>query len=175
MLGIGVSYNSAGNKLFLIQQAYVLDLLTEFDMQNCNPSATPEATEILTKAQALASSDVERAEVKDFPMGRLVGKLSFLAQTTRPDIQKPTSTLASFLHGFGPKAVTHGRRILRYLKGTANMGILYERTSNGRRSPSGTEFYETYCFADASFACDPDSRRSRSGGVILQALGAVVW
>ena len=175
ILGIGVKYNSSGSKLFLSQQAYVTEILREFGMLDAKPVPTPEVCQELSKAEALAANDEEREAVKDFPMGRLVGKLSFLSQTTRPDIQKATSTLASFLHGYGPKVVTAANRVLRYLRGTITMGILYERTAKGPRSRNGTVYYRTYFFADASFACDPDSRRSRSGGVIIQALGAVIW
>ena len=58
--------------------------------------------------------------------------------------------------------LTAARRVLRYLKGTINYGIKYEKSGNARLTG----------YSDASWA---DDRRSTSGNVFLLANGPVSW
>ncbi len=61
--------------------------------------------------------------------------------------------------------LTAVKRILRYLKGTVNLALKYER------SESGT----LVGFSDADWAGDQDDRRSTTGNIFLLSEGAVSW
>ncbi|WVY89510.1 hypothetical protein V8G54_035024 [Vigna mungo] len=57
------------------------------------------------------------------------------------------------------------KRILRYLKGTTELGIFYKKGGNTN----------VLAYSDSDFAGDLDDRRSTSGSVFLLGFGAVSW
>jgi hypothetical protein len=57
------------------------------------------------------------------------------------------------------------RRVLRYVKGTLNEGILYKKNGDCR----------LVGFCDVDYAGDHDTRRSTTGYVFMLGWGAVVW
>ena len=70
-----------------------------------------------------------------------------------------------FLEG-GKKVPREGvKRVLRYLKGTVNVGLMYEK---------GADF-PVHGYSDASHGDDVDTRKGRAGYVFLSAGAAVSW
>ena len=88
-----------------------------------------------------------------------------LSICTRPDITYSVSNLARFSQHPTREHWTGVKRLLRYLKGTADLGILYTREKSG----------ELRGYTDADWGGDQDSRISTSGYVFLRAGGAVSW
>ncbi len=86
---------------------------------------------------------------------------------TRPDItySLTVSNLARFSQHPTREHWTGVKRLLRYLKRTADLGILYTREKSG----------ELRGYTDSDWGGDQDSRRSTSGYVFLRAGGAVSW
>jgi hypothetical protein len=109
-----------------------------------------------------------------FEMRRIVGKLNFLAGSTRPDIAYATHQIARFVSN--PK-VEHGKAIewlTRYLIATRDYGYFVQ--------PDGAKDVEIY--VDADFAgnwdpelagLDPDTAKSRHGFVITYMDVPVLW
>ena len=90
-------------------------------MENCKPVPTLVATG--TKL----SKDDEGSDVNPTLFKRLVGSLMYLT-TTRSDIMQGVSLISRFMET--PKD-THwrvGKRILRYIFGTRDCGIMYAST-----------------------------------------------
>jgi hypothetical protein len=110
----------------------------------------------------------------DFNYRSAVGKLNYLAQTTRPDIMYATHQIAKY--SSDPRE-PHGEAILylvRYLKRTRDLGIRFK--------PDPEKGFECYCDADFSgnwnkqFASvDPSTSKSRSGWVVFYAGCPVCW
>ncbi len=102
----------------------------------------------------------------DFNYRSAVGKLNYLAQTTRPDIMYATHQVAKY--SSDPRQ-SHGEAILylvRYLKKTRDIGLKF--------TPDPTKGFECYCDSDFSglwnkeFApVDPSTAKSRSGWISL--------
>ncbi|XP_068319696.1 secreted RxLR effector protein 161-like [Pyrus communis] len=57
------------------------------------------------------------------------------------------------------------KRVLRYLKGTVNFGLVYKK--------GGEE--ELFGYTDSDYAGDQDDRKSTSGYVFMLSSGAVFW
>ena len=103
-----------------------------------------------------------------------VGKLNYLAQTTRPDIMYATHQVAKY--SSDPRH-SHGEAILylvRYLKKTRDLGIRFK--------PNPGKGFECYCDADFSgnwnkqfAAVDPSTSKSRSGWIVFYAGCPVCW
>jgi len=104
----------------------------------------------------------------------IVGKLNYLAQTTRPDIMYATHQIAKY--SADPRK-PHGDAILylvRYLKNTRDIGLRFK--------PDPTKMIECYC--DADFLGnwnrelahnDPSTAKSRSGWIIFYAGYPITW
>ena len=104
----------------------------------------------------------EDEEALDQPLYQsVVGSLMYLATCTRPDIAYAVGMLARFSSKPNQSHWTAAKRVLRYLRGTVNFGILY-------RGESGVLGY-----SDADWAGDADDRKSTSGYMFLIAGGPV--
>lgn len=57
------------------------------------------------------------------------------------------------------------KRILKYLKGTIDYGIIFE--ANQKRI--------SLCYSDSDYASDPETRRSTSGNVFMLGTSAISW
>jgi hypothetical protein len=111
---------------------------------------------------------------QSFDYRSAVGKLNYLAQTTRPDIMYATHQVAKYS---SDSRQTHGEAILylvRYLKRTRDLGLSFK--------PSQDKGFECYCDADFSgnwnkaFAhVDPSTAKSRSGWIVFYAGCPVCW
>jgi len=110
----------------------------------------------------------------NFNYRSIVGKLNYVAQTTRPDIMYATHQVAKY--SSDPRK-SHGEAILylvRYLKKTRDYGLKFK--------PDPEKGFECYCDADfsgnwnRSFArVDPSTSKSRSGCIVFYAGCPVCW
>jgi hypothetical protein len=132
-------------------------------MENCKAVDTPIAT---------GSSDFMipfdgKATKEDITLyGSIIGSEMYLAVHTRPDIAYAVSLLSRFLANPSPRHVAAAKRVLQYLQGTKNLGIVY----GGDRNDSYTRLHG-YC--DADYAGDKSTRKSVSGNLYLFAGGVV--
>jgi hypothetical protein len=104
----------------------------------------------------------------DFNYRSAVGKLNYLAQTTRPDIMYATHQIAKY--SSDPRQ-SHGEAIfylVRYLKKTCDLGLKFK--------PDPEKGFECYCDADFSgnwnkafSPVDPSTAKSRSSWIIFYA------
>lgn len=84
--------------------------------------------------------------------------------STRPDITHAVSLLSQFNENPGLNHWKAAKRVLRYLKGTKSMKLVFEKT---RKKLEG--------FADADWGNDADDRRSYTGYFFKLANAAVIW
>ncbi|KAM2961184.1 hypothetical protein FF1_030791 [Malus domestica] len=117
-LGLGVLQTD--NYIFLHQKKYAKTLLEKFGLRDCKPVATPLAmNEKLTK--------VDGSDLADETLYRqMVGSLLYLT-ATRPYIMFAASLLARFMHNPTKKHMGTAKRVLRYIQGTVNYGVVYEK------------------------------------------------
>jgi hypothetical protein len=103
-----------------------------------------------------------------------IGKLNYLAQTTRPDIMYPMHQIAKY--SSEPRQ-SHGEAILylvRYLKKTRNLGL--------KLKPDPKKGFNCYCGTDFSgnwnteyAPVDPSTAKSRSGWIIFYPGCPISW
>jgi hypothetical protein len=106
------------------QKRLIEELLKLVDFEECKPVATPMDPSIYKN---LMLDSEEDEEVVDFPYREVVGKLLFLLNT-RPDLSFAVGVLARFFSTFKRKHVVAVKRVLRYLKGTIDFGLVYTKT-----------------------------------------------
>ncbi|XP_062014728.1 secreted RxLR effector protein 161-like [Rosa rugosa] len=83
----------------------------------------------------------------------------------RPDLMFSISLISRYMERPTELHTQAAKKILRYLKGTAELGIAYRR--GGEEKLVG--------FADSDYAGDIDDRKSTSGYVFMLGTGAVSW
>jgi len=100
----------------------------------------------------------------EVPYRELIGALMYLSVGTRPDITHAVSYLSQFNSCYTEAHWKAAKRVLRYLKGTNNVGLVYSCSSN---PPT--------MFTDADWGnCNLD-RKSYTGHVFMMSGGAVSW
>eukprot|EP00253_Pinus_taeda_P024360 PITA_24360 len=155
---LGVEVWQAENHIFLSQSKYAKNLVDKFRMQDCKPATTPMEPGLKLSAQS--SSPL----VDETLFRQLVGNLIYLT-ATKPDISFAVSYISRFMSA--PKA-DHwiaAKRVLRYVHGTSDYGLLYTRSSDPILSG----------YTDSDWAGSVDDRKSTAGYVFSLGSGAVTW
>ena len=165
---LGVRIERRENNSFKLSQPGLIDkVLKASDMESSNSTITPSLTTPLGK-------DTEGEpyhESWEYP--QIIGMLMFLSTNSRPDIAFAVNQCARFTHC--PKA-SHAlavKRILRYLKGTKDKGMILTPFDDLRVD----------CYVDADFAGqyqsedhqDPTCVKSRSGYLITFLGCPLLW
>ncbi|CAL2260341.1 unnamed protein product [Prunus armeniaca] len=108
------------SSIFIHQRKYASSLLNKFGLTDCKPVSTPlVTTENLIKDDGSGAADEENYR-------KLVGSLLYLT-ATRPDVMYAASLLARYMHGPSNKHYGTAKRVLRYVKGTLDYGLMYEK------------------------------------------------
>jgi hypothetical protein len=100
----------------------------------------------------------------------VVGSLLWLAGSTRPDLSHAVNLTARYLTKANENHVHGVKRILRYLRGTSNVGLLIVPTID---RTNDDVVPEVYC--DADWAGDKTNRRSTSGCILTVNGCPVSW
>ena len=87
----------------------------------------------------------------------------YLKVSTRPDIAFSVNNLARFNSNPQKEHWTALKRILRYLKGTTSIGILYKHDGSDK----------CVGYSDADWAGDPSDRKSTSGYIFMFSDGPI--
>lgn len=157
-LGMRIQYNMEEGTLRLNQAKYISALLKRFGMDNCKPAMTPlDANQKLTRKK-------DNEEATQHPYRELIGCLTYLMLSTRPDISIAVNFLSRFQSGATDEHWCHLKRVLRYLQGTKHLCLEYRRN---------TDADPLVGFADADWGSDMDDRRSTSG-YVFQVYGSTV-
>ncbi|VVT58406.1 uncharacterized protein SAPINGB_P006190 [Magnusiomyces paraingens] len=138
---------------------YIFDMLEEFGMQNCSSVKTPLPTRDL-------SDFSESDSATDASMYRsIIGKLIYAANCARPDLAVAVSFLCRYMQS--PKSIhmEAAKHTLRYLKGTAELGLEYR----------AQKVYKLVGYSDADYAQDKQDRKSFTGYVFILSGGPITW
>ncbi|KAL5583327.1 hypothetical protein UlMin_015769 [Ulmus minor] len=155
---LGIEVKSATDSLLLSQKKYIADLLKKSKMDEAKPLPTPMVSNL-----KLTSTDGDPI-TNGTEYRSIVGALQYIT-ITRPEIAYSVNRVCQFMQNpltVHWKAV---KRILRYLKGTMDEGILIRR--------SKTLALTGYC--DADWGNDLDNRRSTTGYCIYLGNSLVSW
>ncbi|XP_052203974.1 secreted RxLR effector protein 161-like [Diospyros lotus] len=127
-------------------------------MQNVTPVNTP------TEFRLKLNKDHEVEKVDNTFYKQIVGRLMYLI-ATRPDIMYAVGLISRYMENPTEMHLLVAKRILRYLQGTKDFGLLYKK---GEKS-------DLLSFTHSDYAGDQDDRRNTSGYVFMLGTGAVSW
>jgi hypothetical protein len=159
-LGMDIRRERSSGTLTLSQSRYVDVILQTAGMEECN--ATKCKTPMLSK-QYLNKIEETPANLKDYPYRVLLGQLMWLTCTTRYDISYAVTYLAQFCNAYDETHIQALKRIIRYLKATKDVNLIYHRDYSADLS-NIDKFIVAW--SDADFASDPVTRRSVTGSLV---------
>jgi len=167
ILGIRITRDRTLKTIKLDHEVQINKTLSTFRMGDCKPVGTPAEIRKLSKADC-PKTQQEYEEMSHVPYKSVVGSLQYIALSTRPDIAYAVNQLSRYLSNPGHNHWLASKRVLRYLKGTSRMSLLYKNYDGHASS-----VIEVFC--DADWAGDLDDRKSTTGIVIKLNGCPVLW
>ncbi|KAJ3479322.1 hypothetical protein NLI96_g9143 [Meripilus lineatus] len=156
-VGLKITRDRAARTITISQPHYIDTILARFHMESSHPVSTP-----LDPHVKFVAGDTPPDS--DIPYQAAIGSLMYAAVATRPDIAFAVQTLSQFNTRYSNTHWTAVKHVLRYLKGTRDLGITY-----------GTGDLTLFGYSDADWAQNISDRRSISGFAFLLAGGAISW
>lgn len=164
-LGAQIHTNPDGS-IFMHQAHYVRQVLEKFGMTDCKHVSTPMSVGAEYTNEQSPKTESEKQAMTTYPYNVLTGVLLWLSGWTRPDCTSATRIFSRFISNPGMTHWVGAKRVLRYVKGTMHLGILYKRTNAYPRLVS---------FSDSDWASDKDTRHSVSANCTMLCGGAISW
>ena len=144
----------------LLHDSYIEKIATKFGASKGRFPSTPLPTCEFVKNTGQATP----AQVKEYQ--EKVGSILYTGIMLRPDVAFAASQLSNFLTNPSLQHLEAANWTLRYLYGTIYLGIVYSRAERENQLVVST---------DASFADDPETRRSSQGYIFFLFGGAILW
>ncbi|GJV02123.1 phosphoinositide phospholipase C 2-like protein isoform X2 [Tanacetum coccineum] len=138
---LGISATRTTSGIFLSQIKYAIEILEQSQMLNCNPCRTLIDTE--------KKLGPEGSPVTDPTLYRsLAGSLQHLT-FTRPDFSYTVQQLCLYMHDHREPHLYAMKRVLRYLRGTTNLGLqLFRSTTSQLIAYSDADWAATLVYCD---------------------------
>ncbi|MDV3193945.1 MAG: reverse transcriptase domain-containing protein, partial [Sweet potato little leaf phytoplasma] len=146
ILGMELLRDRSRNTLLIAQPDYSKKMLKKFHMDESKVVKTPLAQHFKL---FMAQSPATQAKIDDMhsvPYANLVGSLMYTMVCSRPDLAHALSMVSRFMGNPGRAHWEATKWVLRYIKGTANKGLLYTKTEQLRMKIIG--------FVDSDYAAD---------------------
>lgn len=158
---LGINISQENGVTTMNQGKYLISILKRYKMLDCNPVSTPIDQNFNFQILQRERSESSEIETK---CRQLIGCLLYAACGTRPDICVAVSFLSRFQHCASQLLYKSLKRILRYIKGTSQLSLVYN---------SSNALVEGY--VDADWAGDIHDRRSTSGYVFKLFGSVILW
>src|SRR3954468_22300926 len=165
ILGINIYRDRSRRLIGLSQSTYLDKMLKKFNMDQSKKEFLPVLQGVkLSSAQCpTMAEDIE--EMRVIPYASAIGSIMYVMLCTRPDVNLAVSLVGRYQSNPGKEHWTAVRNILKYLKRTKEMFLVY----------GGDEELVVKGYVDASFDADLDDSKSQTGYVYILNGGAVSW
>ncbi|RVE41872.1 hypothetical protein evm_013480 [Chilo suppressalis] len=154
---LGMEISRKEGELAIKQEKLVKKVLSRFGMEGCKGALTPMEANI----------NLEEEKINDVPYRELIGCLTYISTTTRPDITFAVSFLSKYLDKPTRSIWTAAKRVLRYLKSTSTKGLLYTQGVDDKN--------KLVAYSDADWASDKADRKRVSGCTIFYSGNLISW
>ena len=168
ILGMEIQRDRRKGTVCLTQTQYLKKILQRFGVDGkTKPVSTPLAPHFKLSALMSPHTEEERKQMAQIPYANAVGALMYAMVCTRPDISHAVSMVSRYMHDPGKGHWQAVKWILRYIHGTTDIGLKFERDDRLGQNLVG--------YVDSDYAGDLDKRRSTTGYVFTLAKGPVSW
>ena len=129
-------------------------------MSDCRSIFTPQEQNIVMMPNEDEPVDKVRYQA-------VIGSITYAVIATRPDLAQTLGSVYQFALNPSKEHWTAVKRILRYIKGPVNHGILFDGQKENDVHLQG--------YVDADWGRNPNERKSQSGYVLFVCGGIVSW
>ncbi|MCH81362.1 copia-type polyprotein, partial [Trifolium medium] len=143
---LGLEFLNTSKGLMLHQRKYAGEILKRFNMSECTYAVTPMETNLKLE------KNVDEDAVDPTLFKQIVGSLRYLCNS-RPDICFAVGLISRFMEEPKQSHMKAATRVLRYVAGTQDFGILFPKSAMNAKS-------EIICYSDADWCGDKVDRRS---------------
>ncbi|XP_017417647.1 secreted RxLR effector protein 161-like [Vigna angularis] len=161
---LGMEFTCTETGLILHQRKYVKELLERFNMFVCNPARSP--IEVNLKLM----NDKNETDSEETLFKQIVGSLRFLCNS-RPYLSYSVGLISRFMRKPRRTHMLAAKRVLRYVKGPADFGILFP--FGKRNADEGS--LELIGFTDSDHGGDCVERKSTSGYMFMLNGSPISW
>ncbi|KAL0418698.1 UNVERIFIED_CONTAM: Retrovirus-related Pol polyprotein from transposon TNT 1-94 [Sesamum radiatum] len=167
---LGLQFEHTKDGIFIYQSNYIEKVLKRFHMNNAHPLSTPTVVRSLDVNKDPFRPPTHNNEIlgPEVPYLSAIGALMYLANNTRPDIAFSVNLLARYSSTPTKRHWNGVKHILRYLRGTSDMGLYFERHENAKAT-------NLVGYSDAGYLSDPHKAISQSGYVFMYGGTAISW
>ncbi|KAL0283066.1 UNVERIFIED_CONTAM: Retrovirus-related Pol polyprotein from transposon TNT 1-94 [Sesamum radiatum] len=148
----------------MTQTSYVEKDFKRFKMKNSKRGFLPVKNGVKLSMKQSPKTDEELRKMFDIPYASAVGSIQYAVQCTRPDVAFALSVTSSYQACGGGAHWTAVKNILKYLRRTKDMFLIYG---------GGELILEGY--SDASFQFDENDAKSQSGFLFKLNGGVIAW
>ncbi|GJT39381.1 retrotransposon protein, putative, ty1-copia subclass [Tanacetum coccineum] len=167
ILGIKIYRDRSRRLIGLCQSAYIEKILKRFHMENSKRGSIPMQDKLrLSKSQG-ASTPAELKRMQNVPYASVVGSIMYAVRCTRPDVAFAQNITSRFQQNPGDLHWTTVKNILKYLRNTKDMFLVYGGDLKRELRVS--------CYTDAGYLTDADDLKSQTGYVFVLNGGVVDW
>ncbi|GJV06418.1 retrovirus-related pol polyprotein from transposon TNT 1-94 [Tanacetum coccineum] len=167
IIGMEIVRDRSRKILRVSQSGYVSKILNNFRIDNGKSVKMPLGGHFKLSLKDCPVKDCAVERMSKVPYANSVRSLMYLMVCTRPDIAYVVSVVSIYLANPGKNYWEAVKWILKYLRGTANVGLVY-RTNRGNH-------VDVTGFVDSDYAKDPDKGRSITGYTFLVQGCVVSW
>ncbi|MBW0519954.1 hypothetical protein O181_059669 [Austropuccinia psidii MF-1] len=160
---LGIKIHPDDNFIQLLQEHYIESILDLYGMHDCCTVATPLIPNEHLEAATL--NEVKEFEKLNLIHRSAIGSLSYISMATRPDISYAVSALSQFLEKPGINHWKAFMHVLRYLRGTSNVCVIYKRGV----------IDEAIAYSNADWGNFQVTHGAISGHLITFNQGLVIW
>ncbi|KAK9077447.1 hypothetical protein SSX86_005784 [Deinandra increscens subsp. villosa] len=166
---LGIEVVHQGSDIILSQQKYINEILQRAGLADAKPVSTP-----ITPSANLSQEDSPSFD-NPIKYRQVVGALQYVT-LSRPDITYAVNKVCQFMHSPTENHWSTVKRILRYLRGTTDLGLRIQHNSASvLHAYADSANTNVSAFSDADWAGDPDDRRSTGGYAIYLGSNLVSW
>lgn len=163
-LGISIEQNIINGILKINQKTFLKQILQKINMSDCKSVATPMDSKCKTDCLIREGSETQELETK---CRKLIGSLLYATLGSRPDLCASVSILSRFQKCSSKILWNMLKRILRYIKGTIDLNLVFKR--------SNTDDSIVVGYVDSDWGGDLVDRRSTTGFVFKIFGCPVLW
>ncbi|GAA0168782.1 hypothetical protein LIER_23420 [Lithospermum erythrorhizon] len=144
--------------IFISQSKYAKSLVNKYGLENTKSKRTPTATHVKV------GKDVDGTSVDISNYRSMIGSLFYLT-ASRPDIAYSVGVCARFQGDPKESHLNQVKRIIKYVNGTVEYGLLYTFYPNST----------LVGFCDVDWVGNAEDRKSTSGGYFFVGNNLVSW
>ncbi|KAK2378305.1 putative mitochondrial protein [Trifolium repens] len=155
---LGLQVKQMEDTIFISQSKYAKNIVKKFGLDSASHKKTPAPTHLKS------TKDESGISVDQSQYRSMIGSLLYLT-ASRPDITFAVGVCARYQADPKVSHLAQVKRILKYVNGTCNYGILY----------SHSDCCKLIGYCDADWAGSADDRKSTSGGCFFLGNNLISW